>query len=396
MNKFIITTEKTLRMSTEKENNKEKKNNKKEKNNEEEKIKRALLLYAITFILISVILYLISYIVSLPEVDYPTFKDIFRFLAGAFLTTGIFSILLGFNEFIDYVNHHLREIVVEHSYLKMLNSKTKIALKKAIDDAQFGEGVTNDETSLYSYINAGLNKLSISSYRTDFKDLYHIKEENKDFWKISSETSYTLYKNQEDQIVIGRTENERYYCPSMEPESYIVDSNVTIGTDKFTLEKINEDGKTKCVFKANSNNVHLKNDIDIIFNTTPDNVRGNTKSTKLKFSYTFILPNSMFINNEKGVHVSFLETTLSHKSENYIYTFMSRPTKNMYATCLFDNNTFTFHCSGVSFDGKEPIKYIKPNMATIDIKEWVLPGHGAIIIWNEENKEQNPKINPTP
>ena len=64
----------------------------------------------------------------------PIVNKLFTLLAGAFLTTGIFSILLGFSEFMNYVTYKLREIIMERTYIKTLSSPEQDKLKTDLDE----------------------------------------------------------------------------------------------------------------------------------------------------------------------------------------------------------------------------------------------------------------------
>ena len=99
-----------------------------------------------------------------------------------------------------------------------------------------------------------------------------------------------------------------------------------------------------------------------------------------RFGFEIELEDEMFQNND-FVTVNINRIHLVDKKENSLYLTMVHPTKDMLLSCeMKDGNYRMFACS-FGFNRNKHIIKTQKNSAFVDIKEWILPGHGAVITW---------------
>lgn len=89
-------------------------------------------LYVVIFFLSAIIFFILSVAVPI-EIDVVTkegktitqeseilkhLNNLFTLLSGSFLTTAIFSVLIGFSQFTDFATKKLRDVVIEKKYIR--------------------------------------------------------------------------------------------------------------------------------------------------------------------------------------------------------------------------------------------------------------------------------------
>jgi hypothetical protein len=304
-------------------------------------------------------------------------KNLFFLLAGATLTSAIFGIMLEFSDFTDYVTYRLREIVVDHSYLKTLSTDKKLNFKRMIDEELFGEAIKTPE-SLYSFVDAQISKLLKSSYRKDFHDIHIYRSHNDNWWEDDGDTVYFLYKNKYDTEKLAI----RYTTISVYPEGILLTENellskldVKIDEEIFALGKDHMSGKF--YLKANEKNKIMTNnqDICLVFLQEED-------GRKFECSFCIILDDLMF-SHKDHVRVRIQSASLQHKSDKSHSLRVHYPTKDVLLSCAFEDGALKLNGTAFGFNNENHMIREQRSFASIDIKEWMLPGHGAIISWQD-------------
>jgi hypothetical protein len=342
--------------------------------------KNNLKLFVFIFLLLSVICFFLKE--STFEVGWKNTSDFFEMLSGAFLTTGIFSILLTFTDFMNYVSRHLRQIVVEHSYLRALSKEQKLSFKKRIDEGIFGTNAINDPESLYSFIDEKTSKLIKSSYRREFHDLYYYRNsESPDYWEVDNHTTYIFYKNEMDtnNLSVGCT--SKYIVPSGDKKLSEIIKKLKICIDDTTFElkpveiSSGEESGIEDMMLVPSNKHIFKDNVPISAEYID---HGHDKAVKIKYD---IKLSSELFKNKNSVSIEIERQHLAHKAETVLYLSMSYPTKDMLLTCNFEDGSHRMTCAAFGFDPKFHKMRSEANSAFVDIKEWILTGHGAAISW---------------
>lgn len=344
--------------------------------------KNNLKLFAVLFTTLSAFCYLLSHHVS---GSYPEISNVALILAGSLLTTGIFSILIGFSDFMNYVSHRLREIVVENSYLKTLSRDQQLKFKETIDQQIFGEATIKDPESLYSFINQRVSNALRTPFRREFHNhFYYYNSDLADYWRVENRSSYILYKN--------GSNNKSIDIP------FANDTVFPKNCDKSELKSI------KYEIKIGNANFNLKYEKEVYtlvgdglatndYNNFPVSVETTEESDRIKKSirFTIKVPDELF-NNNSFIYVKIFREQLYHKSDNIMFLRMTYPTKDVLLSCeMKDGRNYKMDCCAFGFDRQAHILYEAPNSASVNLKEWILSGHGAVISWLPSDAEDKPK-----
>ncbi len=357
--------------------------------------KANIILFATVLIVCSIL----SYFFALGyEDDKPLLGEVFRLLAGSLLTTAIFGILLGLSDFVKFVSFCLRGIIVEHSYLEKLSPENKEYLKTKIDSAILGEETTKSPDSLYRFVDAQLPEMYKHPYRREFHDLHYYYNSEKDgFWEVHQQMSYVLY-----QSLINPMNLEVRFARSFKKpddiekyEDMVISSEVHVGKDEFRLtrESISREGngltqgdgnagesesnETKFFLEPDRKNKLLEVPVDI---QVSKQLLGGREIITMQYAI------SLDRNKIRGVQeikVSIKNKHYISKTENSHYLTMGAPTRDMLLGIHFNCGEFETYASGFGFNPDACEMRRERNSAFVDIKEWLLPGHGAVITWRE-------------
>lgn len=334
-------------------------------------------LVAFIFILLSIILYITAYFLKTYIHVCPIWTDLLIMVAGSCLTTGAFSVLLGFSDFINYVAKRLTDIVINNSYLDSLSSDKKLDLKKAIDEQIFGNVAVSDSQSLYRFIDQRTGDIFKSPYRTEYHDQYIFKNSvYDDFWSLENHTCYCLREGAVD----GSRHSVPFHGGFLIPNEDVLEKDdfftciINIGKDKLKTVKTGKAFK----LSPDPNNKHLKNDIEITSRISTDN-----NICKWYIDFDISLPDAMINDYNKSVIVDFTTNRLYYKLDNVVFLTMSYPTKDVFMACEIQDGDFKMQCCAFGFDADSHVIRLSDNSASIDLKEWLLPGHGAVITWQQ-------------
>ena len=131
-------------------------------------------------ILFSVILFVIYAWHGPASPDKPSnVISIVGILAGSFLAAGLFSILLGLNEFIGHMTKIVTGLLQKHSYLDTLDPKEKNELRKKIDISLYGKKTVENERGPYKYLLEQYGSIFGKPYRTGFIEDVRLHDECK-------------------------------------------------------------------------------------------------------------------------------------------------------------------------------------------------------------------------
>jgi hypothetical protein len=299
--------------------------------------------------------------------------SVFSLLAGSLLSTAIFSILLGFSDFINYISRKLREIVVEDTYLKDLSLNKKMKLKKIIDEQFFGSESINDPKGPYIFINRKFGELLKLPYRAEFRDIYIYKNSDyEDYWVVENYTTYRLFRNKGNSEKLGISYgHENVFIGGHSSPSHhnaLTELDVSIGNENLKLSSNDE----QLLLTPEKNNHFL--DEQIVVNLTK-----NGEAVEVCFSIE--ISHEMF-DEEDSVFVKIRRKGLTHKSDKNLFLEMSYPTKDVLFTCEIMEGKYQMDCNAIGIT--ETIK--EENSAKVTVTDWVLPGFGAVITWTPLNK----------
>lgn len=331
-----------------------------------------------------------------PELD-KTLIGILNLLAGSLLTVGFFSILMGLNDFIEYITLRLRSIVVEHTYLKDLSTNQRDRLRASLDELKFGVGTLQGTDSLYRFLNYRISKLYNLPYRTNFHDIYYYhKTEDPDLWLQVNHTNYVFYKNDVESVEIAWELSILKYKNKLSINSL---KELTIQIDDQFLECSEKSAKgTQNIGNNTVDTILVKPDSrnEILVDEIELTVESDRKSdpNSIFFSFSVALPDEMFDEEKNFVAVEISAKTLLPKVDNYVMVSMAYPTKDLLLLCEFKSGKNLIN--GVAFGFQPKLAYnikTNENSGLVDIKEWVLPGHGAVLTWYPlDNKNKHDKI----
>jgi hypothetical protein len=125
-----------------------------------------------TFILFSIILFAIYGFIR-SDGQSSMFADILGIFAGALLTSGLFSILLGLKEFTNYTSEIIANLLMDNTYLSKLTMKEKKLLASKIDENIFGEEVV--KSGPYTFLHDDYPKIYHEPYRTNYVEHFTLK-----------------------------------------------------------------------------------------------------------------------------------------------------------------------------------------------------------------------------
>lgn len=359
-----------------------------------------IVLWATVFVFISFLFYFApSILMTLFSYDIGNTpaEKFMRFIATGFLTTGLFSILLNFFDFIDYVTRRLRSIVVEHTYLRTLSGEIKLRFRKIIDEDLFGKDALRERGSLYYFLDEKLTDLFRAPYRDEFHDNYYFDEYDENLMVQENHTSYTLHRNQATSVkimwshVIQKSENTKL-------TDHLRTMKVEICRDAFEFDrdhalKLEENGGVakEIRFKPSYDNSYF---IEPILINVPNLVGAistelESSERRIPINFELEITEQMFDDYHDSVVVNIKSDLLIPKKDNLIMLRTTFPTKDLYLSCEFKFGNFQTQTCAFGFGPQVGYKTReKINSAFVDIKEWVLPGHGAVIAWLPVEKEK--------
>ncbi len=306
---------------------------------------------------------------------HPLRSDFLNLLAGSALTVGIFSILIGFPDFINYVIHRLREIIIEREYLKILSDDEKERLKKDLDEELYGKDAIKDQDSLYHFIDEKLSLMYKSSYRSNFIDEFTLfSSDIDDYWLVQNYTSYVYHKEKRDPEPFAISFAHRCDLidqPKLKPEDILKDIKLSIGPEKFQLIKNGD-----CYLEPQDNE-YLKDNIKINHKQLKDREK---LIAEIKFNIE--ISDDIFESTKKrNIIIIANSEFFVHKRDNTFTLRMNKPTKTLFFSCRLMDGNYKMESTGFGFNPRSHTAITRSNFASVDIKEWLLPGHGAVISW---------------
>jgi hypothetical protein len=246
--------------------------------------------------------------------------------------------------------------------------------KRLIDEQLFGEAIKTPD-SLYFFVDDQISRLLRSSYRKNFKDIHVYRTYNDDWWEDDSDTSYLLYKNIYDtgKLIIPYVINSAY------PQSIVNESDIISKLKVFVDDEIYELEKESCsgkkYLKADKENKCLKTNYDVSFHII-------NEEDERKYEYSFNIPiDDLMLSNKDHVRVRILSKSLQHKSDKNHSLRVHYPTKDVFLSCAFQDSELRLVGRAFGFNTQNHITKEQKNYAFVDVKEWMIPGHGAIISW---------------
>jgi hypothetical protein len=296
-------------------------------------------------------------------------------LASGLFTTGLFSILLGLNDLRTYFSERLREIIVEKSYLKTISETERATIKASIDEQLFGSAI-NEKDSLYRFISDWSDPLMTSHYRTDVSDHYEFRTDEKDpsRWYVVNEMTYNLHWNpaagpENIPFVPQNLENK-----VREGSNPTTQWKLTVSIDDENFELKHDDGKP-CL-ACSSTNIHLKKNVDVRHEIV------NSDGAIRELMEIKILLNSFLFTKKDFVRVVIRNEDSIDKTDNTLSLRMVLPSRHVRLSCHFcDPEELQLTCLSFGRDNNAHYPFVGRNYASIDVKEWILPGHGAVITW---------------
>jgi hypothetical protein len=333
-----------------------------------------VLLYVFLFLLAAIVCFLLTMVVSEERKEV---IDLLMLLSGSFLTTSIFSILLGFTQFTDYVTKRLRDVVVEKRYIRGLPPALKQELREIIDIDIFGEAAIREKGSLYEFVNNRMNFLYNSHYRTDFRDMYHMhKTETPGYWKSVNRTTYQMCFNKDsvEKLIVPYGYDD--LCVEDDDTSYktLLELEIVIHDDDLMLKK-----KDKGIMSLipNESNKIFTNEIPI---ETSIFKEGDSK--RHGFNVSITIPDKL-TEEKSNFIVAIRRVQLINEQEGSVTSRVGLPTKEVYIACQISDGQYIMNCSSFGILQKRHVIDRGLNFASADLKEWILPGHGAVMIWRK-------------
>lgn len=298
-------------------------------------------------------------------------SDIFKLIAGSSLTAGIFSVLLGFTDFIDYVTYRLRDIIVHKEYLNTLSEPEQIKLKGDIDEAVYGRDAIKDPNSLYTFLKDKLTVLFRSGFRSKFTEeyTYRSSKKHKDYWVVENHTIYRHHRNKESKFILSFGYQTDIIGKIKKDVEFLRIMVVEIDGEAFHFKKMNG----KYYLKAANENEHMRNDLEIYYSVSPE-------KELIEFKFELEVADNLFMEKD-SVLINIFTEYLSHKTDNHLTFRMKKPTQDLAISFQFLDGKHQMFCSGFGFNPERHVRIEKENFAKVVITEWIMPGHGAVISW---------------
>lgn len=308
-------------------------------------------------------------------------SDIFKLIAGSSLTAGLFSVLLGFTDFIDYVTYRLRDIIVHKEYLNTLSEPEQVKLKGDIDEAVYGKDAIKDPNSLYTFLKDKLTVLFRSGFRSKFNEEYIYRSSNtkEDYWVVENHTIYRYHRNKEPKFSLFFGYQTDLLEKMEEDFEFLRKMVIKIDDETFHFKKKN--GKHYLI--ADNENEYMKNDLEMYYSVS-------LEKKLLDLNFELEVADNLF-REKDSVLVNITTEYLSHKTDNHLTFRMTKPTQDLSISFTFLDGKYQMSCSGFGFNPAQHVRTEKENFAKVVITEWIMPGHGAVISWvpKEENQDNS-------
>lgn len=129
--------------------------------------------WGVAFIVVSFILFILYAVLESAGWKIPA--ALVGIIAGALLTSGLFTILLGFQEFIEFASRILAGIMKDNGYLKKLTAEEKSDVRYLIEKAEYGVSVVNDPKGPYEFLTGQYKEIYKMPYRRKFIETYKLQ-----------------------------------------------------------------------------------------------------------------------------------------------------------------------------------------------------------------------------
>lgn len=291
-----------------------------------------------------------------------TLKIILNKVAETAIVFGVGTIILEYGGFTKYAAERLKEVVVEHTYLKTLNDDEKRNIINDINKTLYPQKVVLDENSLFNVVHNSIEKLLDDYYlEEDITDVNLIIDGK--FIKKEIRKHYELSNLKEDCIIgplLTIRYNKEHYSEAQKPFELIM---CTIKSNNEYLELPDEDKYVIKLEKCDDN----RSVVEITFDFSAITFK---KEAEIDLQYITLVP-----------------------IEDRTYTAKIRKPCKRYCIHLnYDIEQCSVLYSGFCFmdiavSNKKEIR-TSGNNITIRFKDWSLPGEGTAfyIIPKESSK----------
>lgn len=278
------------------------------------------------------------------------------------ITIGIGTALYSFFDFVNYVQRHLKNVVIDYNFTDCLNDNEK---EKLICKLQKEVNKQNETNDLYDFAQAEVLTLANRAHYEDFTLVVKCYKENNRIIKDITE-DYVVNCINEDCFDIGK-------CCMIKLGS-MKDNKCIVSIKELTING-QQYGKT------DYNNGTTQKRAQEVYNQ--QNILTLKKHTIKK-----IIKHGKKINNNTKYHIR-LKTKTDVSIDDLIYAYrLYRPSKK--TTFIFQYNSKDFEVLDALFTFKdfdmldkqnEFVNIIRENgIIRISIDEWILPGDGVIFI----------------
>lgn len=364
-------------------------------------------------------------------------------LAGASITSGIFSVCLSFSEFIEYTTNVLCKILIDDTYISKLTEESKRKIRFRLDSSVYGENATDPKQGPYSFLSEIYPKLYSNPYRTAYTDtttyFYNNscdmcnnqctdKLNRNGLICVHNNTSYNLHfehiptselvENKFIKFSVGF--EDHFYNPDVAQK--IKTETSTLGTPapsfslssgddypfmncetvKSLIQRFNVSIKTcsnknfQTLYKYSISNgkinfINSNENIYIKASTiTYDFDCENKYYASVNFRVDFLLDATFF---DGIARIAFEMLTLECAENHYNTLTLSYPTHGMDVTyTIAGGRKFIVKPSAFTLNWVQPEYLQNINHAKITIHDWLLPGHGCGISWIEVPSSTAPTI----
>lgn len=201
------------------------------------------------------------------------------------------------------------------------------------------------------------------------------KTDNPEVWECTNHTTYKLCFNKDSSEKLTVPYGHDDLCIEAYSSAYetLLDFKLGIADDILRLKKA--DGRLSLV--PEDTNEYYKDPIEIDSYLTTE---GN--SERQGFNVLVEIPDSLTEMFNEFI-VSIRRVQLINRFENQVTSRVGLPTKDVYTSCNIDSDNYLVNCASFGIDTKRHVIDRGRNFASANIKEWILPGHGAVMTWRE-------------
>lgn len=346
--------------------------------------------------------------------------NIFGIIGGACLASGIFSLLLGFEEFTNYIIGLFAKTLYEGAYIKSLTETARNDLRYKLDSMAYGEEATNKNRGPYNFLTKNYPEFYNMPYREDYHEVstYYINEKlpHNKLWCVDNKTSYILnfghmhdewikipfgYKadHYEDDLISAI--NAAGICSLLknyEVTLGFIDSNEKINLKcyfddckkiQLQIATLDNNGDTKweriSTDSSKPTTCKLQNGcVDIFSNISLSSE--SPKESEASSKLTVSLDGEIFFRRacfpDGTIVVGLAQETYECQKDSYTSLTLSYPTLNFFAEYNIDH-TRKFVFSSRLFKLPKVHQQIDEdiNEVRITARGWLLPGHGCGTAW---------------